>query len=157
MSVLKKITLGILAVLVGVGLYKLAELYSPGSYPNAETYGFDVSESELIKGVHQFKMENPQFTPPVKFGLKEGRENANDHWYSLYFYYPESKEIIYAWTRPKGFGGSTTLGFVGINQGDELGNWKDINRDFNSSENSIQKKKFETLILNPIRKIIDNK
>lgn len=158
MSIIKRIVFGILITLVGYGFYKLAELYSPGSYPNAETYGFDISEKELLIAVHKFKAEHPEYVPPVRFGLKEGRRSNTDHWYSLYFYYPKSNEIIYVWTRSKGFMGATILGLIRINKGDRLGNWKDINKDFSSSENSAQKEKFEKLILNPIKmKVVNSK
>jgi len=33
----------------------------------------------------------------------------------------------------------------------ELGNWKDINKDFKRSENKAEKKKFEERILNKIK------
>lgn len=154
MNIVKKIGFGLLLVPVGFGFYKLAELYSPGSYPNAETYDIRVSEEKIINSINKFKDVNPKFVPPVSFNLQDGRFNANDHWYDVYFYYPESKEIIHVWTRPGG-SGSTTIGFVGVNQGDRLGNWKDINRDFSSSENSMQKAKFEKLILDPIKQIIE--
>ncbi|MBB5621513.1 hypothetical protein HDE69_002574 [Pedobacter cryoconitis] len=156
MNIVKKIGFGLLLVSVGFGFYKLAELYSPGSYPNAETYDIRVSEEKIINSINKFKDVNPKFVPPVSFNLQDGRFNANDHWYDVYFYYPESKEIIHVWTRPNG-SGLTTVGFVSINQGDHLGNWKDINRDFSSSENSMQKAKFEKLILDPIKQIIDVK
>ncbi|KIO74563.1 hypothetical protein TH53_25740 [Pedobacter lusitanus] len=156
MNIVKKIGFGLLLLLVGFGFYKLAKLYSPGSYPNAEIYGIRASEGKIINSINKFKDENPKFVPPISFNLQDGRFNANDHWYDVYFYYPESKEIVHVWTRPDG-SGSTTIGFVGVNQGDRLGNWKDINRDFSSSENSIQKDRFENLILSPIRYIVEAK
>jgi len=154
MNVIKKIGLVILIAFVGYGIYKLTEFYSPGSYPNAETYGLDIGEKELLIAVYKFKAQHPEYAPPKTFGLKEGRMSNNDHWYSFYFYYPKSNEIIHVWTRPKGFMGATKLGFVGINEGDQLGNWKNINKDFSPSENLRQKEKFENLILNPIKKTV---
>jgi hypothetical protein len=47
--------------------------------------------------------------------------------------------------------GTTTFAFVAINHGLELGNWKDINKDFTKKEDSIQKIKFERFILNPVK------
>ena len=157
MSILKKVGFGVLIMILGVGLYKLSELYSPGSYPNVEIYGFDVNEDNLLKGINEFKAANPKYIPPKNFHLEEGRKNVNDHWFSIYFYYPDSKELIYVWTRPKGINNYTTLGFVSVNKGDKLGNWQDINKDFSPAQNSIQKKKFETLILNPIKKIVSGR
>jgi len=154
MNGIKRILVGILIIVVGYGLYKISQLYSPGSYPNVETYGFAVSEDELLTAINKFKSDHPIYALPQKFELKEGRRDTADHWYSIYFYYPLSKELIYVWIRPKGLAGYCTLGFVSINRGDQLGNWKDINKDFSSAENIMQKKKFENAIVNPIRKII---
>ncbi|PYF74197.1 hypothetical protein [Pedobacter nutrimenti] len=150
---LKKIIIGLFIILSGVGLYKVAGLFSPGTFPNAETYGIDSNENELIKVIRQFKETNPKYVPPEKFNLLDGRYKANDYWYRVYFYYPETKEIVYTWIRPVN-SEATTLGFVRINKGDQLGHWKDINRDFDSSESKDQKRKFTSLILNPIKEMI---
>ena len=74
----------------------------------------------------------------------------------LYFYYPEKNQIIYTWTRPTGEN-KTSFAFVSINEGLTLGNWKEINRDFNSEENGMEKKIFENKILNVIKKDLENK
>lgn len=153
MAILKKTLIGISIILIVVGLYKLAELYSPGSYPNVEKYNVDLDEKGVINILNRFKEKNPKFVPPNGFGLKDGRRNKKDHWYNVYFYYPETNEIIYIWTRPSS-STTTTIGFVSVNQGDNLGHWKDINKDFNFSENILQKKKFKELILDPIREMM---
>lgn len=153
MKILKKIIIGIVIVLAGVGIYELSKIYSPGTFPDVETYGFDVKETEMIKVINEFKEQNQKYIPPASLGLEDGRYNPNDYWYRVYFYYPETKEILYVWTRPDN-STSTTLGFVRINKGNELGHWKNINRDFDFSENIAQKKKFNKLILDPIRDII---
>ncbi|WP_158800265.1 hypothetical protein [Pedobacter sp. L105] len=152
MSALKRILVGIFIVILGIGFYNLAKLYSPGSYPYAEEYNVNVNEAKLINSINKFKKTNPKYIVPGRLNLKEGRNQVNEHWYSVYFYYPESDEIIYAWTRPNG-PESTTLGFVSINHGNHLGNWKDINKDFKSSQNLMQKEKFVNLILNPIKEM----
>jgi hypothetical protein len=124
---------------------------SAGSYANAEVYEMDVDESTLIEAIQSFKKDNPQYKVPEQIQLKDGRSDNKDHWYHIYFYYPEENQIIYAWTRPAGKE-KTTFALVSINQGLTLGNWKEINRDFSSSENRDQKKKFEERILNMIKK-----
>jgi len=155
MKNLKDWAFGIFVLALGFGLYKLSELYSPGSYPNVEIYGFGANEKDLLKAIQQFKTANPKFIVPEEFNLQEGRGSQDDHWFMVYFYYPDTKEIVYVWTRPKGLSIYTSLALVRINQGSELGNWKNINRDFSSAENSAQIEKFETLILNPIEKIVE--
>lgn len=153
---LKKTLIGISIILIAWGLYRLAELYSPGSYPNVEKYNLNLNENGIVNVINRFKEMNPKYVPPHDYGLKDGRKNKNDHWYGVYFYYPESKEILYVWLRPSS-STTTTVGFVSVNKGNKLGHWKDINRDFDSAENLLQKRKFNELILDPIRKMIHDK
>ena len=40
--------------------------------------------------------------------------------------------------------------FVGVKKDADLGNWKDINKDFDKLENKIRKEEFKALILNRI-------
>jgi len=119
-----------------------------GSYPYAERYTIHKDEATLIKDVIDFKIENPKYTLPSEARLKDGRKNKS-LWYSVYFYYPKEGEIVFACLRPKRMG-VTTLYLVSINEGLRLGNWKDINKDFDLVENNRQKKKFEELILKKI-------
>ncbi len=121
-----------------------------GSYPNAEEYEINGNESTLIEAIQNFKKNNPQYNVPEQTQLQDGRNDDKDHWYHIYFYYPEENQIIYTWTRPAD-NGKTTFAFVSINQGLTLGKWKDINKDFSSSENKEQKKKFEDRILNKVK------
>jgi hypothetical protein len=97
---------------------------SSGSYPYAEKYKID----------------------PKEVGLLDGRNNEKDHWYHVYFYYPNENQIVYAWTRPID-NKKTTFAFVSVNDGLILGKWKDINNDFEVRDNKNQKEKFESLIL----------
>jgi hypothetical protein len=119
---------------------------SSGSYPYAEKYKIDCSESELIRAIEEFKGENPQYLVPKEVGLLDGRNNEKDHWYHVYFYYPNENQIVYAWTRPID-NKKTTFAFVSVNDGLILGKWKDINKDFEVRDNKNQKEKFESLIL----------
>lgn len=125
---------------------------SAGSYPDAERYELNVNEASLIKAIQDFKKNNPQYIVPEQTQLIDGRDDndRNDHWYHVYFYYPEENQIIYTWTRPAE-NGKTTFAFVSINEGLRLGKWKDINKDFSRSENKAELKKFEERILNKIK------
>ena len=124
--------------------------FSPGSYPYAQEYEINVNESILIKAVEDFKKSNPLYIVPNYLQIKDGRYTEKDHWYHNYFYYPDEIQIINAWLRSSDKG-HTTLAFVGINQGLTLGHWKEINKDFNNSENQLQKQKFEERILRKIK------
>ncbi len=141
-----------------VGLVVVLQMPScnlaPGSYPHAEEYEINSNEALLIKAIQGFKKDNPQFNVPEQTQLRDGRNNDKDHWYHLYFYYPQENQIVYAWTRPID-GKRTTFAFVSVNQGLTLGNWKEINNDFDRSENNEQKRKFEERILSKIKARIE--
>lgn len=126
---------------------------APGSYPYAEEYEINVNESELIKTILDFKKDNPRYIMPAQTQLTDGRRNdeRQNFWYHIYFFNREENKIIKCWTRPIDKG-KTTFAFIGINQGLEIGNWRMINKDFTSSENKEEKKKFEQQILNVIKK-----
>ena len=148
---MKKIMFCIKSFILIVFLSKITACnFAPGSYPYVEEYKIDVNESTLIEAIQNFKKNNPQYNVPEQTQLQDGRNDDNDYWYHIYFYYPEENQIIYTWTRPAD-NGKTTFAFVSINQGLTIGKWKDINKDFSSSENKEQKKKFEDRILNKVK------
>jgi hypothetical protein len=157
-----KIIIGILVITLGIFLaYKFGEGFAPGSYPYAEVYKINASEENVIKGIKQFKTSHSEFIVPNvtihkngSFNLaeSEGRKE-NSHWYLNYFYDDEENQILLTWTRPAE-NNKTDLALVSINQGLDLGNWKDVNKDFGDSENEKIKTKFERLILLPIKHLI---
>lgn len=129
--------------------------FAPGSYPYAEKYKLQVKESELILAVEKFKESNPEYCVPPQAQLKDGKSNdSDDHWYHIYFYYKKENQIIYTWVRQVDRD-YTSFAFVSINNGLILGSWKDINKDFSNKENKLQKEKFEQMILNEIKKLIE--
>ncbi|MBL7998607.1 MAG: hypothetical protein JNL32_08230 [Candidatus Kapabacteria bacterium] len=130
--------------------------YASGGYPYAERYELNVSESVLIEAVQQFKLKNPQLNVPDSTRLKDGRNSAEDHWYHVYFYYPDENQILYTWLR-SGDNGHTTFAFVSINDGLEIGNWKEINKDYPDRSNAMHKQVFERRILDKIKTILKNK
>lgn len=123
--------------------------FAPGSYPYTEEYEINASESVLIKSIEDFKIDNPKYNVPEYLGLKDGRFSNSEHWYHIYFYYPEENQIIHTWIRPIEKQ-KTTFALVSVNQGLALGQWKEINHDFNNSENKTEKEKFENRILKRI-------
>jgi len=46
--------------------------------------------------------------------------------------------------------GYTNLAFVGVKKREDVGNWKNINKDFSRAENKARKKEFKALILDKI-------
>jgi len=148
---MKKYLSIILTVVITLAtLIYLEKQFSPGSYGDAEQYELSIRESDLIKKIETFKNENPQYMVPDEVGLVDGRRDAQDHWYHIYFFYPQENQIVYAWVRKSGKQ-KTTLAFVSVNDGLVFGKWKDINKDFSSSENENQIQKFEDRILNKLK------
>ncbi len=139
------------------GLYQLAGILAPGSYPYAEIYELNVPEENVIAAINQFKLENSEFVVPEitidnkpAGNISDGQgTNDNSYWYSVYFYYSKENKIVKTWTRPEGKT-KTSFAFVGLNDGLDLGNWKFINNDFGFSDNSRIKKQFEERILSQI-------
>ena len=132
---------------------------APGSYPYAETYELNSSEEQVKTAINKFKQEHPEYVVPkvtidgkAAWDLIDEQSKDPNHWYIVYFYFPEENKIILTWTRPTEKG-KTTFAFVSINEGLTLGNWKMINKDFTRSGNKEEKKKFEERILN---KILEN-
>ena len=145
------------------GFYKLAEMFAPGSYPYAEIYELNFSEKNTLNAIKQFQVQYPEIVVPKvtiknkgSFNLGESEGQKGDaHWYSIYFYYPKENRIVYACTRPNGKE-KTSFAFVLLNEGLDIGHWKDINKDFDSIENDKLKHEFEVRILKPIMKIAKN-
>jgi len=157
MKRIKKIILIIIAIGVILFLFfKIGDMYAPGSYPYAEEYELNVDENTLINIVNNFKMENPIYLVPERTQLKDGRRDSSDYWYHIYFYYPEENQIVKSWIRQKGKD-KVTLAFVGINEGQSLGNWRMINKDFSTLENREQKRIFEERILRKVEERVSSR
>lgn len=154
----RKVIFTVGLILLGLFLlYRFAIELAPGSFPYAETYELNASEEDVIKTIDQFKRDHPELCIPKveiqnngQYDLKDGRKDSSDLWYSIYFYYLKENQIAYTWTRSEGKQ-KTTFAFVSLNSGLTLGNWKDINKDFGSSENKKLKGQFEARILDSIR------
>ena len=160
----RKTLIIILIVLGGLFLlYKLADMFSPGSYGHAERYELDYPEEKVIDAINKLKESDKELVVPKvtiqnggQWDLSDGREKTTDHWYKFYFYDKEKNRILFTWTRPSGKN-TTTFAFVSINYGLDLGNWKDVNDDFGFSENREIKKNFEETILQRVkRNLSDN-
>jgi hypothetical protein len=85
-----------------------------------------------------------------EWDLTDGKEQETDHWYKFFFYDKERNQILFTWTRPSG-PNTTTFAFVAINNGLDLGHWKDINDDFGFFENRKIKRSFEETILKRVK------
>ena len=138
-----------LTILLTIILINISCNLAPGSYPFAELYEFNINEKALIKSVEKFKLKNPDYNLPENNRQLDGKKNELDHWYHVWFYYSNENKIIKCWIR------GNKIGFIGIGDGMNLDNYKEINNDYSKNENTKEKEKFEKLILNKIRNEIN--
>ena len=125
---------------------------APGSYVYAEMYEFNVPEESLIAAFKNLKITSPEYIVPDTVY----KDEQSDYWFQFYFYYPEKKQIVHFWTRPRERK-LTEVGFVGINDGLQLGNWKTVNEDYSRKENKAVKREFQKRILDKLKLHYENK
>jgi hypothetical protein len=160
----KKTLIIILLVLGGLFfLYKLADMFSPGSYGRAESYELDYPEEKVIEAINKLKESDKDLVVPKvtiqnsgQWDLNDGKEKETDYWYKFYFYDKEKNQIFFTWTRPSG-PYTTTFAFVSINNELDIGHWEDINDDFGFFENRKIIKSFEETILKRVKDNLDDK
>ena len=125
-----------------------------GSYPFVEKYVIDTNEAAVIKAVTILKTSHPSLVVPAY--LINGHREPSDLLYHIYFNLPEDHIIVYCWTRAESKN-KTAFGFVAINEGTGIGNWREINKDFTSSANKKYLEIFQRRLLEPINLILKNK
>ena len=160
----KRTQIIILIVLGGLFLlYKLADMYSPGSYGHAERYELNYPEDKVIEVINKLKTADTELLVPkvtiqgsAQWDLNDGKEKETDYWYKFYFYDKRGNQILFTWTRPSG-PNTTTFAFVSVNDGLDLGHWKEVNDDFGFFENREVIKSFEEGILKRIKDNLDKK
>ena len=159
----KKILTTIAIVLGGLFfVYKLADMFSTGSYGHAEEYELNYPEDKVIEAITELKNSDSGLKVPKvtiqnseQYELDDGKQKESDHIYKFYFYDKKSNKILFTWTRPSGRK-TTTFAFVSINDGLDLGHWKDVNDDFGSLENGEILKDFEVTILERIKRNLES-
>ena len=110
-------------------------------------WSFNNNPEEYVKKIHCPVL--------LQWGEKDNRvtQKETDHIYKFYFYDKTTNKILFTWTRPSGRS-TTTFAFVSINDGLDLGHWKDVNDDYGFFENRKILKDFEETILERIKNII---
>ncbi|MDF2435865.1 MAG: hypothetical protein K0Q95_241 [Bacteroidota bacterium] len=181
----------IILLVVGFGLFFLWTGYLwkwfscgiAGSYPCVETWTLNAPENEVIDIIKEIKREHPELQPPLDTGLTYGRSKNWDstelvepvdwstmqpqysYWYYITFYYADTKENVYTWTRPADDPSFTTLALDALaTHIDSLTpinemkmDRKQINRDYGYFANKGEITKFEHRILDLIRQKIDER
>jgi len=158
----KKSLIIISIVLCGLFLlYKLASMFSPGSYPFAERYELNYPEHKVIDAINKLKSSDKELVVPKvtingngQFDLNDGNNDKTDYWHKFYFYDKNKEQITLTWTRPSGKN-TTTFAFISINNGLDIGNWQEINDDFGYFENKKLKENFEEVILKRVKEKLE--
>ncbi len=122
-----------------------------GSYPDVESWEIYARESEVFDALLALNQTNPNFQPPDTFSFVR----QSQYWCHINLYYPDTKEIVHAWTRPVTGTGKTTLAFVSLEKYDHSEKRRLINRDFWYLPNKYQIRKFKTTFVDKIRAQID--
>ncbi|HEY8918427.1 MAG TPA: hypothetical protein VIM87_18415 [Chitinophaga sp.] len=121
-----------------------------GNYPYEERYKYKIAEEPLIDVLELLKENDSSLRVPGRYSFADGRVDSSDYWYHIYFYNRKRDEIILTRVRMSLDIGYTDFAFVAIKKRGYIGNWKYINKDFDSTENKARKQEFKTLILDRI-------
>lgn len=145
----KIIIIAVTILLVLILFYKLAKLFSPGSYPYSEIYEVNMNDSLLIGKIKVFKLQNTSYEVPKMSGLVDDSFSKESNRFVLYFYYKQENQIILTWVRRLDKE-NCQFAIVSINEGTELGKWKELNNDLGFFETRKEREKFEEQILKPL-------
>ncbi|KLT70511.1 hypothetical protein [Flavobacterium sp. ABG] len=158
---MKKITYLVIIIFSITLLFYLGNKFAPGSYPYAEKYELQYKFDTVKSAILRFKEKNKDYIVPKvsienqgSWDLKDESKSETSNWYRFYFYYKKENKVIYTLISSTGEN-STEFSFISINNGLNIGNWKDINNDLDFFENKKEKKLFEDRILIGIKKELD--
>ncbi len=127
---------------------------------------YDLESEELKESALKYLLDSLPLPPMTKTNTK------SDYWLHIDFYYPDTKEIVHTWTRPKFDSTGTTFAFVGISSikletrpligrqpvnTNNDNNFKEINRDYGYFANKVQIWKFKNNILNLVKHKIEQR
>ncbi|MCU7615339.1 hypothetical protein N0B16_12905 [Chryseobacterium sp. GMJ5] len=126
---------------------------SAGSYPYAEIYMLDHSETDIITRLIKLKENNPDYiVPKLKWAGKETEliDGKDSHWYFFYFYFKDTNDIVEFWTREGYQPNKTKVGLFRVSNGLE-GASHFVNKDLSEEENEQLKKEFKKNIIDKIQ------
>lgn len=117
-----------------------------GSYSYAQKYKFYVNPINLRQKIEALERQSPNFKVlDDEYDIYD--KNGNYH---MYIFCPNENEFIHIFIEPEDKKDEASLLLVGFSKGKELGNWKNINIDFDTKENLLRKKKFRDQVLNEL-------
>lgn len=124
-----------------------------GSYPYAETWEVDASETEVIEIIKQIKITHPELQPPYDTALISCRTS---YWNYVTFYFLDTKELVHTWTREAYDTSRTTVALVSFSPVDNPNEQHLINKDYWFFANLKRREKFEKRIINQIKERLNN-
>ncbi|NLR63697.1 hypothetical protein HGH92_05195 [Chitinophaga varians] len=130
-------------------------MFSAGSFPYAEIYQYKTNKDSLIYMFELLKISDSSILVPEGYGFDDGLRDASGHWYYIYFYNKRRDEIMLTWVREGIDNTYTNFAFVAVKRREDVGNWKNINKDFDRSGNKARKAEFKALILDRLP-IVEN-
>jgi hypothetical protein len=160
----KKYILALITSFVFIYLFiLLGKSFSPGSYPFAEKYELDYPYDVVKKTIVEFKQKNRNYSVPKvtinnsgSWDLIDEPKGSTKIWYGFYFYNGKENKIYFTLIQSIDKN-KTEFSFVAINNGLNIGNWKDINNDLNYFENKKEKENFESSILQHLKQELSTK
>lgn len=122
-----------------------------GSYPYVSTWELDGSEEDVLRAIVRMKVGNPELQVPADSNLLDGKSG---YWTFAKFYYKDTGQTLKTWTRPES-GHKTTFALVFFKDATRWSEPKYINRDFLLWDNIREKRKFESLIVEPLKRNLE--
>ncbi len=143
-------------IIILLMVYVSCQFIVSGSYSDSEDYRLNISREELISKINDFKNENPEYKVMTTFedgkkGELKDRMDAENTFYSIWFYYTEQKTTLFCVINMSGKIPSkpAIIQLVSKTKSKNFGSWKDINTEqLSKEENARIKKIFENKILN---------
>ena len=144
-----------IAIIVIILLYafvKLISMVASRPHDHVEEYEYKVSEKELIDRIIAFKKENPQYNVPKETNLEDAYgDTIVTKYYHVYIYFPAENKIVYFFiTNDLEDKNISSLNLYSINDGLQLGHWRDVNKQLGFKENREIKRKFQERVLDKL-------
>jgi hypothetical protein len=131
-----------------------------GSFPYAESWTIHAPESEVLEVINEMKQENHSLQPPNDTNVIAKRDTSlkeyADRWLYIYFYYEDTKEILYTTISPIS-PNFTSFALYCIKNTEGIHTIKLINKDYWFIENRLQISKFKKRIIDEITKKIETR
>jgi hypothetical protein len=123
------------------------------TFLGARDTGYDWNSYPMMNYLEEKKIDS--LTPLPEHN---NQNSFTDYWQFVNFYYSDTKEVVYAWTRPDVMDSTiTTLALVGFSKINDSTDYRLINRDFWYLSNKKQINKFKKTILQPIIEQIEER